>query len=88
MFFTGKEFSKEDKGSLALANAMEKVVQLRDNPNSSKKSTARSGPEYFAARSYQGLDMHYDNSLPEPYLIGRSGRASGYEDEKSRRVEL
>ncbi|KAG6664558.1 2-(3-amino-3-carboxypropyl)histidine synthase subunit 2 isoform X1 [Carya illinoinensis] len=84
----GKEIGKEEEGTLALANAMEKVLQLRDNPNSLKKGTSRSGPEYFAARSYQGLDMHYDNSLPEPYLIGRSGRASGYEDEKNRQVEL
>ncbi|XP_008223801.1 PREDICTED: diphthamide biosynthesis protein 2 [Prunus mume] len=76
--------TEEDKeGALALANATEKVLQLRDNPNSIVKGTAKSGAEFLATRSYQGLDIHYDGSLPEPYFIGRSGRAAGYEDEKN-----
>ncbi|GLT66495.1 hypothetical protein SLA2020_388570 [Shorea laevis] len=83
-----EENDKEvNEGALALANATQKVLRLRDDPKSLIKGTARSGPEYLASRSYQGLDMHYNNSLPESYLTGRSGRASGYQDEKSRREE-
>lgn len=79
---------EDNEGTLALANATEKVLQLRDNPKSLIKGTAKSGPEYFAARSYQGLEMHHDNSSPEPYLLGKSGRASRYENEKTKQEEL
>nr|XP_023907732.1 uncharacterized protein LOC112019449 [Quercus suber] len=78
---------EDNEGTLALANATDKVLQLRENPKSVIKGTAKSGPEFFAARSYQGLEMHHDNSSPEPFLIGRSGRASGYENEKSKQEE-
>ncbi|XVF09542.1 hypothetical protein REPUB_Repub07fG0102900 [Reevesia pubescens] len=72
-----------DEASLALANATEKGLQLRDrDPDSLVKGIAKSGTEFFVARSYQGLEMHANSSLPEPYLIGRSGKASGYTDEK------
>lgn len=56
---------------------------MRDNPRSVVKGTAKSGAEFLATRSYQGLDIHYENSFPEPYFIGRSGRAAGYKDEKN-----
>lgn len=75
-------------GALALANATEKALQLRDNPNTIAKRTAKSGAEFLAARSYQGLDIHYDSSLPGPYLMGRTGRAAGYENEKCRQEKL
>ena len=58
------------------------------NSTSLAKGTIRSGAEFFANRSYQGLEMHNDNSMPEAYLIGRTGKASGYEDEKTKRDEL
>ncbi|KAL6185506.1 hypothetical protein ACLB2K_041639 [Fragaria x ananassa] len=78
----GNDAEEDKEGALALANATEKALQLRDNPNAIAKRTAKSGAEFLAARSYQGLDIHYDTSLPGPYLMGRSGRAAGYQDEK------
>ncbi|XP_034680154.1 2-(3-amino-3-carboxypropyl)histidine synthase subunit 2-like [Vitis riparia] len=80
------EDAKEDEdGALALAYATEKALQVRDkHPNSLIKGTAKSGAEFFAARSYHGLEMHSNDSSPEPYLIGRAGKASGYEDEKGK----
>ena len=59
---------------------------MRDkhHPNSLIPGTAKSGAEFFAARSYHGLEMNSNNSSPEPFLIGRTGKASGYEDEKSK----
>ncbi|XP_061991126.1 uncharacterized protein LOC133709410 [Rosa rugosa] len=84
----GNDADEDKEGALALANATEKALQLRDNPNSIAKRTAKSGAEFLAARSYQGLDIHYDTSLPGPYLMGRSGRAAGYQDEKSMQEKL
>ncbi|KAM1249175.1 hypothetical protein ACFX2G_032566 [Malus domestica] len=81
--------TEEDKeGALALANATEKALQLRDNPSSVVKGRAKSGAEFLATRSYQGLDIHYETSFPEPYFIGRSGRAAGYKDEKNGEEKL
>lgn len=76
---------EEEDGTLALANTAEKALQLRgSNPNKLVGGTAKSGAEFFLTRSYHGLEMHADNSLPEPFIMGRSGKASGYKDEKSK----
>lgn len=75
---------EEERESLALANATEKALQLRDNCNSLIKGDAKSGAEFLATRSYQGLDMPNENTSPEPYFMGRRGRAAGYEDEKNK----
>lgn len=62
---------------------MEKALQVRDKgPQYLVKGAANSGPEYFATRSFQGLEIYSKSSLPEPLLFGRTGKASGYEDEK------
>ncbi|KAE9605385.1 hypothetical protein Lal_00025328 [Lupinus albus] len=76
-----QENVEEEREELALVNATEKALQLRDKCNSLVKGDARSGAEFFANRSYQGLNMPNDNNSPEPYVIGRRGRAAGYEDE-------
>ena len=46
---------------------------------------AKSGAKFFSfvTRSYRGLEMHANSSLPKPYLTGKSGKASGFKDEKS-----
>lgn len=76
---------EEKEGALALANAAEKALQLHDRSlNPIVKGTAKSGAEYFVSRSYHGLEMQCNSSSPEPYAIGRSGKASGYDDEKSK----
>lgn len=68
---------------LALVDVTEKALLVRDNNSLSiKKADAKSGAEYFATRSYHGLEINGDNRSPETFLIGRSGKASGYEDEK------
>lgn len=82
--FENQENVEEERETLALANATEKALQLRDNCNSLIKVDAKSGAEFFANRSYQGLNMPDENTSPEPFFIGRSGRAAGYEDEKNK----
>lgn len=81
------EHAEEESEAGALVSATEKALQLRDNQNSLTVGTARTGAEFFAARSFQGLDISNGGSQPEPYLIGRSGKASGYRDEKNRQEE-
>ncbi|KAK9666613.1 hypothetical protein RND81_14G198200 [Saponaria officinalis] len=77
------EENDNDKDGLALAVATEKALRLRDEDrNTLAKITPKSGAEYLAMRSYQGLDINYDGPAPKPLLIGRTGRAAGYEDEK------
>ncbi|XP_011098024.1 2-(3-amino-3-carboxypropyl)histidine synthase subunit 2 [Sesamum indicum] len=69
---------------LALVNTTEKALQVRDKDRQSViKSVAKSGAEYFASRSYHGLDINSTNPLPGKFLTGRSGKASGYKDEKT-----
>ncbi|KAJ1391784.1 Diphthamide synthesis DHP2, eukaryote [Sesbania bispinosa] len=86
--FENQENVEEEREALALVNATEKALQLRDNCNSLIKGDARSGAEFLANRSYQGLNIPNENTSPEPYFIGRRGRASGYEDEKNRHENL
>ncbi|KAL6560616.1 hypothetical protein OROGR_004175 [Orobanche gracilis] len=79
----GNDETEKDE-ILALVNATEKALQLQNDDNQYlKKSVARTGVEYFASRSYHGLDISGDNSLPGKFLTGRSGKASGYDDEKT-----
>ncbi|XAR60132.1 hypothetical protein NMG60_11033384 [Bertholletia excelsa] len=84
--FDLEDSSEENEiGTLAVIKSMNKALRVRDqDPQSVIKGTARSGAEYFAARSFQGLDLQSNSSPPEPFLIGRFGKASRYEDEKSK----
>ncbi|RDY04163.1 2-(3-amino-3-carboxypropyl)histidine synthase subunit 2, partial [Mucuna pruriens] len=82
--FENQENVEEEREALALVNATEKALQLRNNSNALMKGNARSGAEFLANRSYQGLNMPTENTSPEPFLIGRRGRASGYVDEKNK----
>ncbi|XP_072961443.1 uncharacterized protein [Typha angustifolia] len=77
---------EKEESSLALAEAAEKSLSLTNQQRDTVlfKGSARSGTEYFAARSYQGLNMQYESPAPQSYVIGRSGRASIYEDEKTK----
>lgn len=81
-----QDTNKEDEdGALALANMTQKMA-LQDHVKDLKtmvKSSAKSGVEYFASRSFQGLDMNGNSNAPEPFIIGRTGKASGYNHETS-----
>ncbi|XP_021776227.1 2-(3-amino-3-carboxypropyl)histidine synthase subunit 2-like [Chenopodium quinoa] len=74
----------DDSEGLALAISTEKALRLRDKDvNTLANIDPKSGAEFLAMRSYQGLDIHHDGSMPKPIVIGRTGRAAGYENEKS-----
>ncbi|KAI5394074.1 uncharacterized protein LOC127093170 [Lathyrus oleraceus] len=82
--FENQENVEEEQEDLALANATEKALQLRDNCNILIKGDAKSGAEFFANRTYQGLNIPDENTTPQPFVIGRKGRAAGYEDENNK----
>ncbi|XP_020570661.1 2-(3-amino-3-carboxypropyl)histidine synthase subunit 2 isoform X2 [Phalaenopsis equestris] len=44
--------------------------------------SAQSGVDFFVARSFKGLNIQYNNPSPPSYIIGRRGRAAGYDDER------
>ncbi|CAM8920502.1 unnamed protein product [Rhodiola kirilowii] len=80
-----QEEPKNEKEVLALAQITEKALLLQNKyPNGLSKGLAKSGAEFLAARSYTGLDMHHIGSAPEAFIVGRTGRAAGYEDEKNK----
>lgn len=77
-----QEVEEVEDGVSALVNITEKALRVRDKDSQTlMPGTAKSGAEYFATRSYHGLDIHPENNFPEPFLIGKSGRASGYKNE-------
>lgn len=77
------ENGEVDESSLALVQATEKAMTLKSQDTAAVlyKGSAKSGSEYFAARSFQGLNPDYENPLPQSYVVGRKGRAAGYKDE-------
>ncbi|KAK9159572.1 hypothetical protein Syun_005913 [Stephania yunnanensis] len=86
----GRKKPVEDgERSISLVEATQRALQLQDsNPRYIVKGTARSGAEFFNARSYHGLEMHSEKSVPQPFVIGRTGKASGYQNEKENREIL
>lgn len=74
-----------EDGVSALVSITEKALQVRDNETRSVMTgITKSGADFFAARSFHGLDIHCESNISEPFLIGRSGKASGYTDDLTR----
>ncbi|KMT00943.1 hypothetical protein BVRB_9g222090 [Beta vulgaris subsp. vulgaris] len=81
-----EENAENSEEGFALAVATEKVLRLwNEDAYSLAKIAPKSGAEFLATRSYQGLDIHHDGSAPKPVLIGKAGRAAGYEHEESQK---
>ncbi|XP_077227933.1 diphthamide synthesis DPH2 family protein [Tasmannia lanceolata] len=76
----GEEHKERD---LVLAEAAQKALKVGDTPLPIFiKGTAKSGAEYFATRTYHGLEMPREKLPARSVVIGRTGKASGYDDEK------
>ncbi|KAI3869474.1 hypothetical protein MKW92_042577 [Papaver armeniacum] len=72
----------KERATTDLAEATDKALQLHDKyPKSIIKGAAKSGAEFFSSRSYQGLEMQTDDSVPHTFVTGRTGRAAGYRNE-------
>ncbi|ESQ38557.1 hypothetical protein EUTSA_v10028620mg [Eutrema salsugineum] len=78
-----KNGEEDTEETMALVRAAERALQLRgkDHNSLTKQTAAKSGPEYFLNRAYRGLEINSDNTSPEPFIVGRSGKASGYKHE-------
>ncbi|RZC64094.1 hypothetical protein C5167_025856 [Papaver somniferum] len=75
----------KERATTDLAEATHKALQLYDKyPKSIIKGAAKSGAEFFSSRSYQGLEMQTDDSVPRKVVTGRTGRAAGYTGEPSK----
>ncbi|KAL8195342.1 hypothetical protein R6Q57_025745 [Mikania cordata] len=80
-YIDSQDVNKEDDDRpLALV----KIAQTKHDPDHKtmvKKGTAKSGVEFFATRGFQGLDINSYSNTPQPFILGRSGKASGYNHE-------
>ncbi|KAL4578570.1 hypothetical protein LXL04_014695 [Taraxacum kok-saghyz] len=74
---------EDEDGGLSLVNLSTAVQERGKDQKSIIKGTAKSGLEYFANRSFQGLDINGNGNGPEVFIIGRTGKASGYDNETS-----
>ncbi|KAL8171259.1 hypothetical protein V2J09_023063 [Rumex salicifolius] len=77
-----KENIESRDSALELEVVVEKGLKIHETIQTMVKGTAKSGAEFLARRSYKGLDVQ-DNAVPAPFIMGRSGRAAGYKDEKA-----
>lgn len=80
-----QESEEHGETSLALAELTEKALSVRNQNNDAVlyQGGAKSAIDYLKARSYRGLTGEYEGA-PDSVLIGRTGRAAGYSDEKTK----
>ncbi|KAI3746667.1 hypothetical protein L6452_09106 [Arctium lappa] len=76
---------EDEDGALALVNTTQTALQAQDKDlKIIVKGTAKSGVEFFASRSFHGLEINGNSNAPEPFVMGRTGKASGYDHETSK----
>lgn len=75
---------EESETPLALAEVTEKALSIQNLNNDAilYQGKAMSSIEYLKARSYRGLTGEYVGPAPDSILVGRTGRAAVYNDEK------
>ncbi|KAM0833152.1 hypothetical protein ACQ4PT_064446 [Festuca glaucescens] len=80
-----QENEEHPETSLALAELTEKALSVRNQNNDAVlyQGGAKSAIDYLKARSYRGLTGEYEVA-PDTVLIGRTGRAAVYSDEKTK----
>jgi diphthamide biosynthesis protein 2 len=71
--------------ALALAEVTEKALSVQNHNNEAVlyQGRAMSSIHYLKARSYRGITGEYEGPAPDSILVGRTGRAAGYNDEKT-----
>ncbi|KAF8765293.1 hypothetical protein HU200_008665 [Digitaria exilis] len=75
---------EESETPLALVEVTEKALSIQNQYNDAilYQGKAISSIDYLKARSYRGLTGEYDDPAPDSILVGRTGRAARYNDEK------
>ncbi|XP_062182799.1 uncharacterized protein LOC133886903 isoform X1 [Phragmites australis] len=84
-----QETEEQSETSLLLAEVTEKALSIQNQNNDAVlyQGGAMSSIDYLKARSYRGLTGEYEGPSPDSILVGRTGRAAGYSDEKSQSAE-
>ncbi|EER90542.1 2-(3-amino-3-carboxypropyl)histidine synthase subunit 2 [Sorghum bicolor] len=84
-----QENEEQSETSLALAEVTEKALSIQNQHNDAVlyKGGAMSSIDYLKARSYRGLTGEYEGPVPNSILVGRTGRAAGYSDEKTENAQ-
>ncbi|PIA34160.1 hypothetical protein AQUCO_03800022v1 [Aquilegia coerulea] len=76
---------EENERANTLVEVTQRALQVRDKDSQPVvRGTAKSGVEFFNARSYHGLEMQNEDPLPRSVVVGKTGKASGYEYEKNK----
>ncbi|KAJ1295318.1 hypothetical protein BS78_01G215100 [Paspalum vaginatum] len=80
-----QENEERSETSLALAEVTETALNIKNQHNDTilYQGGAISSIDYLRARSYRGLTGEYEDPAPDSILVGRSGRAAGYSDERT-----
>ncbi|PUZ44474.1 hypothetical protein GQ55_8G103200 [Panicum hallii var. hallii] len=84
-----QESMEQSETSLTLAEVTEKALSIQNQNNDAVlyQGRAMSSIEYLKARSYRGLTGDYEGPAPDSILVGRTGRAAGYNDEKTQSAQ-
>jgi len=84
-----QECMEQSETSLTLAEVIEKALSIQNQNNDAVlyQGRAMSSIDYLKARSYRGLTGDYEGPAPDSILVGRTGRAAGYNDEKTRSAQ-
>jgi len=84
-----QKMRSNQKMSLALAEVTEKALSIQNQHNDAVlyQGRAMSSIDYLKARSYRGLAGEYEGPVPNSILVGRTGRAAGYSDEKTENAQ-
>ena len=79
------ENEEQSETSLALAEVAERALNIKTQHNDTilYQGGAISSIDYLKARSYRGLTGEYEDPAPDSILVGRTGRAAGYSDERT-----
>ncbi|KAL6662146.1 hypothetical protein ACP70R_000005 [Stipagrostis hirtigluma subsp. patula] len=84
-----QEDEEQSETSLSLAEVTEKALSIQNQNNDAVlyQGGAMSSIDYLKARTYRGLTGEYEGPAPDSVLVGRTGRAAGYNDEKTQHVQ-
>ncbi|KAL6875688.1 hypothetical protein ACP4OV_013201 [Aristida adscensionis] len=84
-----QESEEQRETSLTLAEFTEKALSIQNQNNDAVlyQGGAMSSIDYLKARTYRGLTGEYEGPVPDSILLGRTGRAAGYNDEKTQNAQ-
>ncbi|MCO5557310.1 hypothetical protein L7F22_010871 [Adiantum nelumboides] len=82
------DYESDSSKSISLARDAERALQIQNGNNLelSARPEPQSGVEYFALRSFQGLQLNNDQTPVQHYAVGQKGRAAAYSSEPAKQM--